>query len=55
MPERRTKMIPAKAARSSTRGRPPLGLAIPNQRAHAGFVRRSKWLDARPPWRQRRP
>jgi hypothetical protein len=42
MPERRTKMIPAKAARSSTRGRPPLGLAIPNQRAHAGFVRRSK-------------
>jgi hypothetical protein len=27
MPERRTKMMPAKAARSSTRGRPPLGLA----------------------------
>ena len=64
MPERRTKIIPASAARSSTRGRPPLslagsdgrsgsitahrawgtrGLAMPNQRAHAGFVRRSKW------------
>lgn len=27
MPERRTKMIPASAARSPTRGRPPLGLA----------------------------
>lgn len=27
IPERRTKMIPASAARSSTRGRPPLGLA----------------------------
>ncbi len=26
MPERRTKMMPAKAARSSQRGRPPLGL-----------------------------
>ncbi len=27
MPERRTKRMPARAARSSTRGRPPLGLA----------------------------
>ncbi|EIM26479.1 hypothetical protein MicloDRAFT_00030280 [Microvirga lotononidis] len=65
MPERRTKRIPAKAARSSTRGRPPLGLtgsrersgsitahrawetrglAMPNQRPHLGFVRRSKYL-----------
>jgi hypothetical protein len=63
MPERRTKMMPASAARSSTRGRPPLGLAgsrgrsgsitaqralgtrglaMPNQRTHSGFVRRSK-------------
>lgn len=62
MPERRTKMMPANAARSSTRGRPPLGLAgsggrsdsiaaqralgtrglaIPSQRTHPGFVRRS--------------
>jgi hypothetical protein len=63
MLERRTKRMPAKAARSSTRGRPPLGLAgsagrsgstaahralatrglaMPNQRTHSGFVRRSK-------------
>ncbi len=62
MPERRTKRMPARAARSSTRGRPPLGLAgsggrsgliaaqrawetrglaMPNQRAHSGFVRHS--------------